>query len=80
MSRSDTPPIGEWREQCDDWPFWGDGGRRVELALKDGATLQGTLEIVDQTPGPDEIPLFEVVDDDGKHHSFVDHDKWRYLT
>lgn len=80
MSKSTTPLIGEWRDQCDSWPYWGDNGRQVELSLADGTSLKGTLEIIDQTPGPDEVPIFEVIDTAGKRHSFVDHERWRYLT
>lgn len=66
----------EWR---DDVPDWKDNGRRVEIEGQDGKTGQGVLDIIDQTPGPDEIPIFEVIADSGASLSIYSAKRWRFL-
>lgn len=66
----------EWR---DDLPDWKDNWRRVEIEGQDGVTGQGVLDIVDQTPGPDEIPIFEVIPDGGASLSIYSAKRWRFL-
>lgn len=66
----------EWHEDPTDWK---DSGRRVEVQSQDGSVHQGVLEIVDQTPGPDEVPIFEVVADDGSDLSIYSAKRWRFL-
>lgn len=68
----------KWPIPAEVWPDWGDDGRRVEIRLDDGATVVGTLEQVDETPGPDEAPLFDVVADDGRRVALVESAEWRW--
>lgn len=66
----------EWHEDPTDWK---DNGRRVEVQSQDGSVRQGVLDIVDQTPGPDEAPIFEVIADDGSALSIYSAKRWRFL-
>jgi len=66
----------DWQDMP--WPDWQDGGKRVEIRLADGSAIEGRLEIVDQTPGPDEAPLFDVVADDGRRVPFWNNEAWRW--
>lgn len=65
-----------WR---DDVPDWKDNGRRVEVEGQDGKIGKGVLEIVDQTPGPDEIPIFEVITESGVALIIYSAKRWRFL-
>jgi len=66
----------EWHE---DPPDWKDSGRRVEVQSQDGSVHQGVLEIVDQTPGPGEVPIFEVIADSGAALDIYSAKRWRLL-
>jgi hypothetical protein len=63
-----------------DWPDWKDAGRRVEVELEDGSTVQGDLLVADFFPDGegDEVPMFEVAGDGGGH-SFAANKRWRFL-
>lgn len=78
--RSSEPPVGEWQDRSALWPDWGDGGRQVEVEYDDGTVVRGKLDLYEMTPGPDEAPVFRVVDSAGAQHSWEDHKRWRYLT
>lgn len=73
--------MSEWKEAySDDFPYWQDGGKRVEIKLEDGSIVSGRLVIVDMTPGPDEHPIF-VVRPRGRSPdvSLGDAEFWRYV-
>lgn len=65
--------MAEWTTT--DWPDWKDSGRRVEVELEDGRTVQGGLFVSDFSP----VPVFEVRDDAGHEHSFAANNRWRFL-
>jgi len=64
-----------------DWPDWKDAGRRVEVELEDGLTVQGELFVGDFFPDGegDEVPVFSVCDDAGQEYSFAANKCWRFL-
>ena len=63
------------------WPDWKDSGRRVQVKLEGGSIVQGELFVADFFPDGegDEVPVFEVLGDDGKEHGFAGNDGWRFL-
>lgn len=63
----------EWHET--DYPDWQDAGKEVEM--EDGPT--GTLVVVDQTPGPDEAPLWGIKVG-GTLFKFDYLKRWRFTT
>lgn len=65
----------EWTDS--ELPWWPDAGKLVEVETDEG-TLTGRLVIVDQTPGPDEAPLF-AIDVDGTQHPFDCAKRWRFV-
>ena len=68
----------KWEDGC---PGWIDGGRRVQLLLRNGRTLEGELDCYDVGfDGEDEYPVWMLIADDGVLHSFWDHEEWRFLT
>ncbi len=71
--------MAEWTTT--DWPGWRDSGRRVEVELEDGRTVQGELFVADFFPDGegDEVPVFEVRCDDGTEHGFAANRRWRFL-
>ena len=58
-------------------PWWTDDGKMVEVETGTG-TMTGRLVIVDQSPGPDEVPIF-AVEVDGKQHPFDCAKRWRFV-
>jgi hypothetical protein len=68
--------MSKWRSMMGDLPDWGDEGP-AEFKRRDGAILKGVLEIVDQTPGPEEYPLFEFTLADGTKADIFQCDFWR---
>lgn len=71
--------MAEW--MTTDWPDWKDAGRRVEVELEDGRTVQGELFVGDFFPDGegDEVPVFSVRDDAGQEYSFAANKRWRFL-
>lgn len=65
-----------------EWPDWTDAGRRVEVDLEDGRTVQGELFVADFFPDDqgDEVPMFQVRSDDGKAHEFAANKRWRFVV
>lgn len=63
----------EWHET--DYPDWQDAGKEVEM--EGGPT--GKLVIVDQTPGPDESPLWGI-EVGGKIERFDYLKRWRFVV
>ena len=65
----------------DNWPDWGDAGRRVEIVRKDGSRVQGELFVDDwfDDGEGDEVSIFMVRDDSGVAHNFCDMEEWRIL-
>lgn len=49
------------------------------MQSQDGSVHQGVLEIVDQTPGPGEVPIFEVIADSGAALDIYSAKRWRLL-
>lgn len=70
--------MNDWVKFGDDWPHWQDSGRRVDIKLKSGSIISGKLEIIDQTPGPDELPIFKIRTDAGDLESFAEHEFFRW--
>jgi hypothetical protein len=72
-----------WHDWLEAWPDWADDGRRVELVLENGRTVDGILRIDDVVPDGegDEYPIWIVTLDDGGKLSFAgDMRKWRFLS
>ena len=65
----------QWQDT--ELPWWQDGGKLVEVETEAGA-LKGRLVIVDQTPGPDECPIF-VVETNGTQRPFDPGRRWRFV-
>lgn len=63
------------------WPDWEDVGRKVEIELPDGRTVQGELLLKDFFPNgtQDEVPLFDVQTRYGTLHDLAASQQWRFL-
>lgn len=59
----------------DDYPDWPDVGKRVEVELEDGLIVVGDLGADDWY----DVPIFEVVTDDGATYSFAANRRWRFV-
>lgn len=59
-------------------PYWGDDGKRIDICHPDGTIETGVLVEYDMTPGPNELPLFRLVKDDGSHADLYGCSAWRY--
>ena len=70
----------DWTKWSDAWPDWPDAGKHAEIELGDGTIVAGKLSVDDfsQDGEGDEAPVFVVIDDAGKKHSFADNERWRF--
>lgn len=59
----------------DNYPDWKDTGKLVEVELENGATVSGTLDADDWY----DVPIFEIVTNDGARHSFTANKRWRFI-
>jgi hypothetical protein len=63
------------------WPVWRDDGRMVEVDLGQHRRAQGKLYFEDTGRDDDgEYPIWMLRLADGSLMSFVDHERWRFLT
>lgn len=63
-----------------EWPDRTDAGMRVEIEYEDGRMFTGRLEIEDTVvTGEDELPLFVVIDEDGRRHGFSNNIRWHFV-
>lgn len=57
VNQTAAPP---WRSIGGDLPGWRERYGLTQVRRADGSVLDGTLEIVDTSPGPDEHPVLEL--------------------
>ena len=65
----------EWDETG--LPWWDDAGKLVEVDDPSGL-IKGRLVVVEQTPGPDECPIF-AVEANGVNQYFDPACRWRFV-
>lgn len=65
-----------WRE---DVPGFEGDGQRIIMVDALGFEREGLLVWYDNSPGPDEAPLFRCVAPDGCELDFYGAQRWRYL-
>lgn len=68
-----------WRDALNDVPYWLDMEQTVRAELVDGSLVTGKLLQYDQTAGPDEAPLFNLVVGSVVHNWFDDVSRWHIV-
>lgn len=71
----------EWNTDPGDWipPGWRDDGRRAAIRDENEIERAGRLVEYDMTPGPDELPMFHLVDEKGENLDLYGADYFRFI-